>query len=313
METWTTELIKSQVGKTYLITGGTDGIRLDVARGLCRSGARVILCTEDLVQGEAALLDVLTSVADAQISFELVDFADLSGVKKFAEKFMSEHKSLNLLVHSTPTKPYGERATSAQGLELTFAKNYLAHFALTAHLFPLLKQSVDSRVVFQISPEHEKGVIDFFDLDATHFYESKKAYSQAQLAVLIFAKELDRRLRETKVELKSIAVQGTGSSLLLKLNPFRPKVSADLAAWPTLFAATSGEAQSGSFYGISGGLGKRHRPCELDTPLNAKNILSAEKLWDISCELSGVEFSIHNMSNILPFHMRENIEPELFT
>jgi hypothetical protein len=47
--------------------------------------------------------------------------------------------------------------------------------------------------------------------------------------------------------------------------------------------------------------------------MNAKDLHTAEKLWEISEELTGLDFSIRNMSNVLPFQMRGNIQPESFT
>ena len=311
METWTTELIGPQLEKTVLITGGTEGVGLEVARELCRNGADVIICAEDVTKGEKALFEIRSSVDRAKISYEHVDLADLDSVKVFANKFVTEHDRLHVLINNAEISHLHERIHSAQGHELMFAKNYLAPFVLTARLFPLLERTRNARVIFQTSPEHEKGVIDFFDLDATHYYESKKAFAQSKLALLIFAKELDRRLRETSLDVRSMAVQATSGSILSKLLPFNS--TNEQAAWSTLYAATAKDVKSGNFYGPGGASVRRASPVELDTPINAKNIFAAEKLWEISEELGGVEFGLRNMSNILPFQMRGNIEPELFT
>ena len=313
METWTTELIGPQIGKIAVITGGAQGIGLEVARELTRHGAMVIILDNDRDKGEKAVSEIRAIHAGLEVSFEYLEFSDLSAVKSFADKFLLGHQKLDLLIHVKEISSLSERTNSAQGFELMFAENYLAHFALTAKLFPLLEQTPEARVIFQSSPEHERGVIDFFDLDSTHYYDSKKAFSQSKLALLIFAKELDRRLRETKIDVKSIPVQSTGPSLLSKLLRLHSKHPTEFAAWPTLFAATAPEVLSGNYYSAQAHLGRRARLIELDTPVHAKNIYVSEKLWELSEKMTGVEFGIRDMSNILPFQMRGNIAPELFT
>lgn len=313
METWTTEHIGSQTGKVILITGGAHGIGQEVTRELALGGARVIICDEDPSVGEASLLELRVLHGGVDVKFEFVDFSDLGSVKTFAEKFLYEHQQLDLLINTKEISNLSERKTSAQGFELMFAENYLAHFILTAKLFPLLEHTLGARVVFQSSPEHEKGVIDFFDLQAAHYYEVKKAHAQSKLALLIFARELDRRLRETKIDVMSILVQPTGSTLISKLLNMNSKRLTEFAAWPTLFAATAREVQSGNYYSAELHLGRRAQPIELDTPVQAKDIVSAEKLWELTEKMTGVEFDLRDMSNILPFQMRGNIEPELFT
>ncbi len=86
-----------------------------------------------------------------------------------------------------------QRQATADGLEMQFGTNYLGHFALTAHLLPLLKRSLQPRVVSLSSLAHRSGVIDFADLQAERSYRPWKAYTQSKLAMLIFAIELQRR------------------------------------------------------------------------------------------------------------------------
>lgn len=314
MEKWTTDLIGPQLGKTALITGGTEGIGLEVARELARNGAKVILCADEVIKGEKALMDIRGSMDGAMVSYEHVDLADLHSVNDFCDKFRLDHDRLDILINNAEVCDFPERMNSAQGHEMMFAVNYLAHFALTARLFPLLEDAPDGRIIFQSSMEHEKGVMDFFDLDATHYYEARKAYAQSKLAILILARELDRRLRETHLEVKSIPVSiGSTQGLLSKILQKTIGLNEIQGALPLLFAATAPEAMSGHYYGPDKFLGMMGgHPIELDCAIAAKNIQAAEKLWEISEEMSG-PFHITNLSNVLPFQMRGNIRPELYT
>lgn len=307
MDKWTTELIGPLLGKTALVTGGTEGVGLEVARELTRNGASVILCTGDVTQGERALKDIRHGMQGGRVTYELVDFADLNSVKYFADRFIIEHEKLDILINNAEISALPEKINSAQGYEMILAQNFLAPFTLTAKLFPLIENAGDGRVIFQSSPVHAQGVIDFFDLDATHYYETNKAYSQSKLAILILAKELDRRLQETHLSVKSIPVQMSELPLVVKILNIARKPNLEPMAASMLYAATSPEAKSGHYYG---GLGQ---VIELDTPIQAKNIHAAEKLWDVAEQMCGIDFNLRNMSNVLPFQIRGNIVPELFT
>lgn len=315
MEKWTTEMIGPQLGKTALVTGGTEGTGLEVARELARNGARVIICAEDVTKGEKALMDIRSSMQGALVSYEHVDLADLESVRDFSDKFKMEHDQLHLLINNAEISDLTARMKSAQGNELMFAKNYLAHFALTARLFPLLEFTPDARIIFQSSLEHEKGVMDFFDLNASLYYESQKAYAQSKLAILIFARELDRRLRLTNLDVKSIPVHSGGihTPFFAKFFNYALGQTPHQAALPTLFAATSPDAMSGHYYGPDGFHGTRGHPIEVDCAIHAKNIQAAEKLWEISESMTEVEFILRDMSNVLPFQMRGSIHPEPLT
>jgi NAD(P)-dependent dehydrogenase (short-subunit alcohol dehydrogenase family) len=314
MEKWTTDSIGSQIGKTALVTGGSEKVGLEVARELARNGAKVIICASDVARGEKALMDIRSSMEGAYVTYELVDFADLNSIKYFCEKIKIEYEELHLLINDADFQPPAKRIKSAQNHELMFAKNYLAHFSITAQLLPLLENADDARIIFQSAVEHEEGVLDFFDLDSTLFYDPHKAYAQSKLAVQVFARELDRRLRLTHLDIKCIPVHigGIQSPVFSKLINYAFGQSAPQAALSTLFAATSSDAQSGHYYGPEGIRGMKGHPHEVDCAEHAKSLYTAERLWDVSEKMMGLDFSLRDMSNVLPFQMRANFHPETF-
>src|SRR3546814_18495731 len=85
-----------------------------------------------------------------------------------------------------------ERKVTADGFELQLGTNYLSHFALTGRLLPLLT-SGNARVVQLSSIAHRLGKIHFDDLNYERGYKAVAGYGQSQLAMLMFAIELDRR------------------------------------------------------------------------------------------------------------------------
>ena len=314
MEKWTTELIGSHIGKTALITQGCEGIGLEVARELARHGMRVIICSEDAVQGETALRDIRSSMYGAVVIFEPVNLNDLESVKHLADKILAEYDQLDLLINNADFMAPALKVNSVQGHELVFAKNYLSHFSLTARLFPILLVAGDGRIIFQSSQEHHKGVIDFFDLNGALYYEPHKAYAQSKLAMLTFAKELDRRLRLTQIDLKSIPVHAGGfhTPFLSKFLNYALGQTPLQGALPILFAATSQDARGGHYYGPDGFKGAWGDPSELECADVAKNIQVANKLWEVSEGITGLDFPVRDYRNVLPFQNRDHFRPGHF-
>ena len=100
------------------------------------------------------------------------------------------------------------RKTTADGFEMQFGANYLGHFALTAHLLPLLRRGREPRIVNLSSLAHRTGSIDFDDLQASRLW---KAYGQSKLAMLMFALELQRRSDSQDWNLPSTAAHPDGA------------------------------------------------------------------------------------------------------
>ena len=85
------------------------------------------------------------------------------------------------------------------GVEMTFAVNYLAPFLLTNLLLDMLKASAPARIVNVSSAAHTSGSMRMDDLQAEKLYRPMRTYPQAKLAVVLFTYELARRLQGTGV------------------------------------------------------------------------------------------------------------------
>ena len=185
--------------KQVLVTGGTSGIGRATAEELARLGAQVTLTSRSLDDAEIAEAEIEREVG-AGIEPEALDLSSMDSVRAFADRFMSDHDRLDVLINNAGTMT-GRRQTTDDGFERTFAVNHLGPFLLTNLLTDLLVASAPARVIGVSSETHQstKNGLDFDDLQMTNGYSPSKAYSASKLANLLFTTELDRRFHDRGV------------------------------------------------------------------------------------------------------------------
>jgi len=305
MADWTASDIPSQRGRTAIITG-TGGLGFEAALALARAGAKVVLAGRNVLKGYAAVDRILREVLGAQVRFELLDLASLASVEDFAARMACSVDRVDLLINNAAVMAPPRRELTTDGFELQFGTNYLGHFALTAHLLPLLCNGVAPRVVSLSSVAARSGAIRFDDLQSRHDYKAMQAYGQSKLACLMFAFELQRRSEAGGWGLRSIAAHpgiartdllpnGAGAwsgaamarSLLWFL--FQPAAQ---GALPTLFAATAPEARGGAYYGPDRLGETRGHPVAARVPDQALVLEAAARLWNESERLSAVDCAL---------------------
>jgi NAD(P)-dependent dehydrogenase (short-subunit alcohol dehydrogenase family) len=318
MAKWTTNDIPQQTGKLAVITG-TGGLGYETALVLAQHGAEVILAGRNREKGRDAIGKILTLARKARVRFELLDLADLGSVSAFSNRLLAEDRPIDLLVNNAGVMTPSIRRTTVEGFELQFGTNYLGHFALTAQLLPLLQRGRSPRVVELSSGAHRLGgAIHFDDLQWERTYKPWGAYAQSKFAMLMFAIELQRRSDAAGWGLLSIAAHpgyartelianGPGAnSLMARINnvlvrPFLSQ-SAPEGALPVLFAATSPEVKGGGYYGPTGPFELIGAPGPAVIGAHAKNLATADRLWEVSENLTGVRWegcaALHNSSRI---------------
>ncbi len=295
----------TMTGKTAIITGANSGLGLETAKTFARLGARIILAVRNLDKGQTAKQEILNESPEATIEVMQLDLSDLESVRAFTEAFTSRFDSLDLLVNNAGvmTPPY---AKTKDGFELQFGSNHLGHFALTGRLLPLLLRTENSRVVTLSSLAHRNSAIYFDNLDGSNGYKAMKFYGQSKLANLMFATELDERLKQHGVSTQSMACHpGISSTNLFKIGGREmPRIfkglmnrylqPATMGALPTVYAATASSLTGGEYVGPDG-KGQRRGYPTLEKPDPAVNDeASRQKLWDISEKLTGVTFNFSN-------------------
>jgi NAD(P)-dependent dehydrogenase (short-subunit alcohol dehydrogenase family) len=225
-------------------------------------------------------------------------------VRSFAEGFRAQHEGLDLLINNAGVMAPPRRETS-DGFELQLGTNYLGHFALTGQLIGAMRDRPGARVVTVSSNAHKMGRIDFEDLQSERRYRRWGAYAQSKLADLLFALELDRRLRAAGWLLESLAAHpGYAATnlqtaapplldaLVMRVSNVLLAQSADAGALPVLYAATQPDLEGGTYVGPDG-LGEFRGHPHIATPsAGACDADVAARLWSVSEELTGVRFEL---------------------
>jgi NAD(P)-dependent dehydrogenase (short-subunit alcohol dehydrogenase family) len=303
-EKWTADQIPDQSGRTAIVTGANSGLGLVTARELARHGARVVLACRNTQKGEAAQRDCEGAAAGGELELEELDLASLDSVREFAERFRTGHDGLDLLINNAGVMATPRRST-ADGFELQFGTNHLGHFALTGLLIGAMEGREDARVVTLSSNAHRVGRIAFDNLGGDRRYFRWRAYGQSKLANLMFALELDRRLRAAGSTVTSLAahpgyaatnLQFAGPPVLdaavMKVLNVVIAQSDEMGALPTLYAATAPGLEGGAFCGPDGFLEQRGHPKSVGASGTARDEQAARRLWEVSEEMTGVRFEL---------------------
>ncbi len=302
MASWTASDIPAQRGRLAIVTGGTGGLGFETGLQLARAGARVILAGRDSVKGAAAIAKIHPTTR-ADVRFEMLDLANLTSIKAFAERMQDE--TIDLLVNNAGVMTPPTRKVTVDGFELQFGTNFLGHFALTALLLPHLRRGNQPRVVTLSSFGANSGKIDFDNLASERSYRPMVAYNQSKLADLLFAFELERQSEKNGWGIISVAAHpGLARTELIPNGAGRDSMPARIArlvgpivmqtpeqgALPTLFAATSLDAKGGGYYGPGGFGGIRGATAPTRPPQDALDADLAARLWARAQRLTGVTF-----------------------
>lgn len=301
---WTTSNIPQRNDGLAVITGSTEGIGFEDALALSSAGWNVIIMGRNAQKGADAIAKIIQINPKAKVRFEQIDLANLSSIRDFVNRMIANGQAIDLLINNAGVMTPPNRLETKDGFELQFGTNHLGHFALTSQLLPLIQQSNYARVVTVSSVAARQGAINFDDLQSTVSYLPMKAYSQAKLANLMFALELQRQNEKNGWGITRIAahpgvsrtnllISGAGrwsaAGMARTFLPFLFQPSSQ-GALPTLFAATSPEAKASMYYGPNKKSETRGFPAVAKIPAQAEDLEVSHKLWAVSEKLTNVEF-----------------------
>lgn len=306
---WTPELMKSQKGKTFLITGTTSGTGYEAARILLSKGAKVVMLNRNPKKSEEAIAAYKSELGEGiDVSYVTIDLGKQESVKKAAEVVLRTVARIDALMCNGAIAQVPKRTLTEEGWESQMGVNFFGHFTLQALLYPLIEKS-NGRIVTVGSMGYNMGLktIKFDDLNWEKDYTANDAYSQSKLAQIMSIYELQVRLAKAgKTGVKSYAchpgssrtslIKTSGSLMmriifgLMKLSPMTQP--AENGAYPELMCATEEDLDQTAFYGPTGRsnwvgpVGAHH------LEPHAKDKAVAKRLWDMAEKETGVKWEI---------------------
>jgi retinol dehydrogenase-14 len=274
--------------RTYVITGGSDGIGLECASQIAGAepDCRIVLVGRDPGRTASAVARVRAESPRCRVDSLLCDFGDQAAVRRLAADLLTTCDRIDVLVNNAGTV-FARRTLSADGIEATFAVNHLAGFLLTELLLERIRESAPARIVFTSSEGHYSGTLDLDDVGFEHGYSVMRAYSRSKLANVLTARALARRLDGTGVTVTSLHPGAIATNIwsrapwfarpvlaLMKRRMESPEVGGSRLAY--LATSADVEGQSGGYYDRN----RLRDPSEL-----ARDDALGERLYDVSARL----------------------------
>ncbi|HEY9044750.1 MAG TPA: oxidoreductase [Ohtaekwangia sp.] len=306
---------KDLKGKVAIVTGGYAGIGLETTRVLHAAGATVIVPARDITKAKQALAGLNS------VKIEPMDLIDPASVDNFVKKFVASGRPLHILVNNAGVMA-NPLTRDARGYESQFATNHLGHFQLTVGLWAALRQAKGARVVALSSWGHRYSPVIFDDI---HFnkreYDRWLAYGQSKTANVLFALALDARSKEHNIRAFSVhpgTIVSTDLSRYIEeeelrkfgvldeqgnpvIDPSRQFKTIPQGAATSVWCATSAILHDiGGVYCENCDISPVKQEVNNDmNELAMRGVLqyaidpeSAERLWTVSEELTGVKLKV---------------------
>lgn len=265
---WTPERLGSLEGKTYLITGANSGTGFEASKILLSRGAKVVMLNRNPKKSADAIAALKQELGnDADVSFIRLDLAEQASVRKAAEEVLETVPRIDALICNAAIAQVPTQKLTVDGFESQLGTNHYGHFVLCGMLFDRIEAS-GGRIVVVASLGYKMGLrtIQFDDMNWDKNYNANTAYSQSKLAQMMFAYELQDRVKAANKNVE-VYVCHPGSSatslietsgnmitrLMFRLMALSPLVqSAEKGAYPEVMCATEEGLEQRALYGPTG-------------------------------------------------------------
>ena len=284
----TSEIMK---GKICMITGANSGIGKATALGLAKMGATIIMVCRNKDRGEKALEDIKKEVENGTVDLMIADLSTQKAIHQLVKEFKERYQFLHVLINNAGVN-LSRCVLTEDGIETTFAVNYLAQYLLSNLLLDVLQASSPARIVNVASSVLAKN-IDFENLNGEKHYRQLNAYGQSKLAVILFTYELSRRIEGTGVTVNCLHPGYVKTNMIKNFRKFvkyfypliglfmkKPKKGAKTS----IYLASSSEVE-----GVSGKYFKKRKEVESMKAVYDEEI--EKRLWDVSIALTNLNFN----------------------
>lgn len=268
--------------KICLITGGNSGIGKATALELANMGATVVILCRSKERGEEAVKDIIAQSGNEKVHLLVANLSSQRMVQKAADEFRKKFDKLDVLINNAAVF-LPERSETEDGIETTFAVNYLSHFLLTHLLLDSLEASGEGRII-NVASKHNGIKMNFDDLMVKKNYRFYKAVGPTKLGLILFTKELSKKLEGRPITVNSLHPGIIKTNIMHQL-PWILR---------TIFGLLSAKTEKGSrtpvylaaspeVKGVSGLFFSNCKPEKTIGEANDPD--TAKQLWDVSMNL----------------------------
>jgi len=303
---WTPERLSSLAGKTYLVTGANAGAGFEATRVFLAKGAKVVMLNRNADKSTAAIAKLKQEFGnDADVSFVRMDLAALDSVREAAADVLKNVPRIDALICNAAIAQVAKQEMTVDGFESQLGVNHFGHFLLCGLLFERIEAS-GGRIVVVGSNAYKMGLkkIQFDDLNFDKNYTAWSSYAQSKLAQMMFAYELQRRVKAANQNVqvqvchpgasRTNLLQDTASPLNKIVWSLASRViaqSAEKGAWPEVMCATEEGLGAERLFGPTK-RGQTVGPideCPLDKVALDRDM--AAKLWALSEQKTSLSWS----------------------
>lgn len=273
--------------KTMIITGSNSGIGKEAALNLAKSGHRILMLSRDSEKSERALDEIRSQSHNNQVFLIKADLSSPEAIASAVEKIERDYETLDVLVNNAGIYKV-KREENSDGVEMTFAVNFLATFLLSELLLEKLRASGNGRVINVVSELYKRGTLDFSDLMLKKKYSAGDAYANSKLAAVLYTEKLAKQTKSEGITVNALhpGVLATSTfrdyprifTKLINIFLEDPQKGGERIA----YLATSQEVAD-----ITGKYFYKTEEREIDTSVYGSE--TAEKLWRIAEELTGLQ------------------------
>jgi NAD(P)-dependent dehydrogenase (short-subunit alcohol dehydrogenase family) len=269
--------------KYCVITGCNSGIGKYTAIALAKQGFEIVMLVRDSEKSRNAYEEIKRASESASVQLIYVDLASLESIRSSAKVIAAKTPKIDLLINNAGIFKRAKE-TSADGIELTIAVNYIATFYLTKLLLPLIEKAESSRIINLSSELYKNGKV-YLDNDfSAPKFDGSKAYADSKLLVIHFTKSLAKRLSAKNITVNALHPGVIGTDVFREypkwfsrlLNLFIP--SPQKGSEPSIFLATSDQVE-----GLTGQYFYKSKAKETAPIANDEEI--SEKVWEKTEEI----------------------------
>lgn len=295
---WTPERINSLQGKTYVITGANAGIGYEAAKIFLKRGAKVVMLNRNEQKTKKSITQLKKELgSNIDVSYIIMDLESLASVRKAAIEVIENIPTFDVFICNAAVGQLARQEISNDGFEKQLGINHYGHFLLLGLVFQKIKET-NARIVIVGSNGYNMGLkkIQFEDMNFDKNYSPMRTYCHSKLAQMMFAYELQRRIKvsngDTEVYVchpgaskttMGVEEGNTMTKIMFKVMSLTPLAqSAEAGSYPTVMCAIENNLKQQAYYGPTGTMDLVGPVGECKLEKHVLDKISAQKLWDLS-------------------------------